>query len=233
MPNPLLRLRPLEVGTTARLPDEPKERAASLDPVEFSGLSMSIIGAVSFVALLLLWRRCLLDGMVERGREAAPGPGVLLGGAAAMGTTPLPPTAPVLKPVGVLPAVLPPEPGLSPSRAAFGGVVALVAVVEDIASVEFFREAEPKPAFFFDLVLVPPTGRLAPEPRLRFLITSVFKLRGRTTPWSFRNRPQALHKGCPSGFRRQRGVVWVKQLVHVVGVLPSLLLLPLPLPDAA
>lgn len=36
--------------------------------------------------------------------------------------------------------------------------------------------------FLADLVLVPPTGALFPEPRLRFLITSVFKLKGLTTP---------------------------------------------------
>lgn len=53
----------------------------------------------------------------------------------------------------------------------------------------------------------PPTGRLAPEPRLRFFIMSVLRESGRTTPWSFRKRPHALQSGWPSGFRRQRGVV--------------------------
>ena len=61
----------------------------------------------------------------------------------------------------------------------------------DIARVEFFLVLVPEvgpdgfmPACFFaDRVLVPPpTGRLAPEPRFLFLMTSVFKLRGRTTP---------------------------------------------------
>src|SRR3569833_1447781 len=91
-------------------------------------------------------------------------------------------------------------------------------------------------AFFLaDRVLVPPpTGRLAPEPRLRFLMTSVFRLRGRTTPWSLRKRPQALHSGWPSGFRRQSGVVWVKQLVQEVGaLLPSGPPWPPPPPPAA
>lgn len=88
--------------------------------------------------------------------------------------------------------------------------------------VEFLREAGPEaPPVFFDRVLVPPTGRLAPDPRLRFLMTSVFKLSGRTTPWSFKNKPQALQSGCPSGLRRQSGVVCVKQFVQVVGALPS------------
>lgn len=102
-----------------------------------------------------------------------------------------------------------------------GLFLASVAAAE-IDRVEFLREPT-----FFDLVLVPPTGRLAPEPRFRFLMTSVFRLNGRTTPCSFRNRPQALHSGCPSGLRLHNGVVWVKQLVHVVGALPSP---PLPAP---
>lgn len=135
---------------------------------------------------------------------------------------------------GVLPAVLAPEAGpltgLSPSlllkaRLEVGGVVTfawllLFAAIVDIDSVEFFLEAAAE-LFFLDLVLVPPTGIFDPEPRFRFLITSVFKLNGRTTPCNFRNRPQALHSGWPSGFRLQRGVVCVKQLVHVVGVFPS------------
>lgn len=75
------------------------EGAASLDPVEFSGLSTSID---SEGPELLLLRLCLFDGaegFTLRGKEAAPGPGAFLGGAAAMGTTPLPPTAPVVDPV--------------------------------------------------------------------------------------------------------------------------------------
>lgn len=135
----------------------------------------------------------------------------------------------------MLPAVLgaelpPPLEGLSTSllllvvRFVVGGVTTeawLVTPADAIDKDEFFRDAAFElfaVAFFFRL---PPTGRLAPEPLFLFLITSVFKLRGRTTPCSFRNRPQALHKGCPSGLRLHRGVVWVKQFVHVVGVLPS------------
>lgn len=75
------------------------------------------------------------------------------------------------------------------------------------------------PVLFLDRVLVLPTAWPEPEPRFRFLMTSVFRLSGRTTPCSFRNKPQALQRGWPSGFRRQRGVVWVKQFVHVVGAL--------------
>jgi hypothetical protein len=81
-------------------------------------------------------------------------------------------------------------------------VVVDVLAVDDMASVEFFLVLVPDvlaealtPAVFLDRVLVPPTGKFAPEPRLRFLITSVFKLSGRTTPWSFKNRPQALQRG--------------------------------------
>jgi hypothetical protein len=44
-----------------------------------------------------------------------------------------------------------------------------------------------------------PTGMALPLPRFRFLITSVFKLSGRTTPCNLRKRPQALQRGCPSG----------------------------------
>lgn len=90
--------------------------------------------------------------------------------------------------------------------------------LEVMDKVEFFRAAALMLAFFLDRVLVPPTGRLAPEPRFRFLMTSVFKLSGLTTPWSFKNKPQALQRGCPSGLRRHNGVVCVKQLVQVVGV---------------
>jgi hypothetical protein len=52
--------------------------------------------------------------------------------------------------------------------------------------------------FFRDVFLEEreePTAKVLALLRLRFLITSVFKERGRTTPWSFRNRPQALHRG--------------------------------------
>ncbi len=104
------------------------------------------------------------------------------------------------------------------------GVACVAWAVADIAKAEFLREVGPEgvvdalPLFFLeDLVLVPPTGRLAPEPRLRFLMTSVFNDSGRTTPCSLRKSPHALHSGWPSGFLRQSGVVWVKQLVQVVG----------------
>ncbi len=82
-----------------------------------------------------------------------------------------------------------------------GGVLACVVLLAaGIFSVEFLRDAGPEAVpvlfvFFLDLVLVPPTGRLAPDPRLRFLMTSVFRLSGLTTPWSFKNRPQALQRG--------------------------------------
>ena len=85
----------------------------------------------------------------------------------------------------------------------------LLALVEAFA-IEFLRLAA-----FFDLEV--PIGAELPLPRLRFLITSVFKLRGRTTPCSFKNRPQALHSGLPSGLRRQSGVVVVEQFEHEVG----------------
>jgi len=55
----------------------------------------------------------------------------------------------------------------------------------------------------------PPPGVGCPVPRLRFLMISVLRERGLTTPCSFKKRPQALQRGLPSGFRRHRGVVWV------------------------
>jgi hypothetical protein len=110
--------------------------------------------------------------------------------------------------VGVVTALpVPAEPatdfGESASLADFEGVFADWAI-------EFLRLA-----IFLDLEEVVTAG--FPLPRLRFLMTSVFRLRGLTTPWSLRNRPQALQRGCPSGLRRQRGVVVVKQFVQVVG----------------
>lgn len=197
---------------------EPIERAASLDPVESSGLSISI-PLLSAAPLLCL--RCRLeDSVMVRGIAAAPGPGADLGGAAAIGTTPFPPTAPVADPalpwklVGLLTAVFAPDcPPLIgdspeaftlPARFVAGGVAAWLAevlAVEETATVELFLRFVPEllvetliEFFLPDLVLVP-AGKLLPDPRLRFLMTSVFKLRGRTTPWSFRNRPQALQRG--------------------------------------
>lgn len=90
-----------------------------------------------------------------------------------------------------------------------------VGVVTGVWAIEFLRDD-----FFDERVDAEPTGAL-PLPRLRFLITSVFSDKGRTTPCSFKNRPHALQSGCPSGLRRHSGVVCVKQLVQVVGAPPS------------
>lgn len=57
-------------------------------------------------------------------------------------------------------------------------------------TMEFLREA-----FFEERPGADPTGVALPLPLLRFLITSVFSESGRTTPWSFKNNPQALHRG--------------------------------------
>jgi hypothetical protein len=76
--------------------------------------------------------------------------------------------------VAAVPA--PPEPAVE-----FGDSDSLVealaelAVVEEACAMEFFRLAT-----FFDLVAL--TGPELPLPRLRFLMMSVFKLRGRITP---------------------------------------------------
>lgn len=87
-----------------------------------------------------------------------------------------------------------------------------VGVVAGVCATEFF---------LLILFFTRPDGPLVagplPLPLFRFFITSVFKLRGRTTPCNFRKSPHALHSGWPSGLRRHRGVVCVKQFVQVVG----------------
>jgi hypothetical protein len=175
--------------------------AASLEPVEFSGLSMSISPEISISVVLLcrLWRLELMD--IDRDTEDAPGPGVDFGGAAAMGTTPLPPTA-LATPWKFAGVLLPAAVTLT--LASSGGVsllegapLRLMVAEEELlfkplplasdetASDEFFRDAAAEfvpEALFFDLVPAPPLATLGPEPRLRFLMTSVFKLSGLTTP---------------------------------------------------
>lgn len=140
---------------------------------------------------------------------------VLFGGPGAIGTTPADFEFEAAGARLALADAPPPDPvdlGDSDS-AAFG-------VVTGVMAIEFLRDD-----FFEARVEDGPTGAL-PLPRLRFLITSVLSDSGRTTPCSFKNSPQALQRGAPSGLRRQRGVVWVKQLVHVVGAPPSLGLVP-------
>jgi hypothetical protein len=122
------------------------------------------------------------------------------GGPGAIGTTPL-----GFDKVGVvtdekLPDAPPPEPvdfGDSESAALYD-----VGVVTGVCAIEFLRED-----FLDDRVDEVPTGGAFPLPRLRFLMTSVFSDSGRTTPCSFKNKPHALHRGCPSGLRRHNGVV--------------------------
>jgi hypothetical protein len=97
IPNPLARpmfvILPFEL-----IMPMPIAFAASFDPVEFSGESMSML---SMVLTLLLCLLCLLGAAtalllgILAETDAAPGPGVALGGAAAMGTTPFPPLMPV------------------------------------------------------------------------------------------------------------------------------------------
>lgn len=89
--------------------------------------------------------------------------------------------------VGVVAAVpVPAEPAVD-----FGESASLAEVLDGVfvdCAIEFLRLA-----IFFDREEVPVEG--LPLPRLRFLITSVFKLNGRTTPCSLRNKPQALQRG--------------------------------------
>lgn len=70
------------------------DRDKSLEPAVSLGLSTSIPKPPS-APTLLLCLRCRFEeaeAAVDREAEDAPGPGVALGGAAAIGTTPLPPT---------------------------------------------------------------------------------------------------------------------------------------------
>jgi hypothetical protein len=99
-------------------------------------------------------------------------------------------------PLNVLSLTDPVDLGDSESAALFD-----VGVVTGVWAIEFFRDD-----FFEARVAATPTGAF-PLPRLRFLITSVFSDKGRTTPCSFRKSPQALQSGCPSGLRRHKGVV--------------------------
>jgi len=151
-------------------------------------------------------------------------PAPLLGGAAAIGITEFFPGAGMLPLVGVL-ADDSPDGGDSDPARLFD--CADVGVVVAFDAIEFFRMV----VFFAARVEAPETGAEFPLPLFRFLMTSVLRESGRTTPWSFRNNPQALHRGWPSGFLLHSGVVCVKQLVHVVGIpfpfAPLAALLPL------
>lgn len=131
-----------------------------------------------------------------------------------MGTTPpLPAAAPAIPGIVAAAPLLPTEPAVDFGDSDSFGALLEVGVVVGVWTMEFFRED-----FFEERVDPVPTELIVfPLPRLRFLMTSVLRDSGRTTPCSFKNKPQALHSGWPSGLRLQRGVVWVKQLVHVVG----------------
>lgn len=127
------------------------------------------------------------------------------GGPGAIGTTVFTGLSAGPELVGVLAAEPPPDLGESDSLARLFPVAGVPACTTEFLRLTAFLERDD------------PTGTVLPLPRLRFLMTSVFKLNGRTTPCSLRKSPQALHSGWPSGLRRHKGVVCVKQLVHVVG----------------
>jgi hypothetical protein len=129
---------------------------------------------------------------------------VCFGGPGAIGTTPPDLAAPG---VGMAVVALEEPPPTEPVDFGDSESAPLpdVGVVAGVCAIEFFRDD-----FFDALDVVPLTGAELPLPRLRFLMTSVLSDKGRTTPCSLRNKPQALHRGWPSGLRRQSGVVWVK-----------------------
>lgn len=183
-----------------------RDRAASFGLAISPGASRSMPLEVSEPTLLLCRRWRFDDAAADRDADDAPGPGVAFGGAAAMGTAPFTPVVPTEEPmfpkwlVGVLPAVLcpdatPPLPGLSTSfaltvRLAGGDAVLCwlvffaAAAVVDMERVELLREAAAELlAFALFLDREPdPMELLPPDPRFLFLMTSVFKLSGRTTP---------------------------------------------------
>jgi hypothetical protein len=76
-----------------------------------------------------------------------------------------------------------------------GPLILAVAIEVESDREEFLRDPTLEFPPFLGRVLDDPTGRLAPEPLFLFLMTSVFKLNGLTTPWSFKNKPHALHNG--------------------------------------
>ena len=82
------------------MPGWPIDLDISLGGEDSLGLSISMPEAPS-APTLLLCLRCLLDetdACPDREADEAPGPGVALGGAAAMGITPFPPAAAALAP---------------------------------------------------------------------------------------------------------------------------------------
>ena len=102
------------------------------------------------------------------------------------------------------PGPAPPDPGFPPGTLA----PQLLMAGAMLALPPLPPPSEPRPLASF---------RCAPLARFLFLITSVLSDSGRTTPCNLRNRPHALHKGWPSGSRRQRGVLVVWQLEQTVG----------------
>lgn len=167
----------------------------ALISLKLLGLSISMADEDTLAPSLLLCRRCRFDeadccGWPGRVKDDAPGPGVDLGGAAAMGTTPLPPAA--AEALMLLASEACVDVGLSLLLAWFAMFVDDCWPAVAMLNEEFFREVAVELAPFLPLVV---PDALLPEPRFLFLITSVLRLRGRTTPCSFKNKPHALQSG--------------------------------------
>jgi len=149
--------------------------------------SASPISASWFTELLvLLWPRVFFGGMARVGTDAG-AIGVGLGGPGAIAIGFLVVGFSAVALVGVVTAL--PVPADPPTD--FGESASLAEDFEGVfaeCAIEFLRLA-----IFLDREDVATAG--FPLPRLRFLMTSVFKLRGLTTPCSLRNRPQALQRG--------------------------------------
>lgn len=185
---------------------------ATAGAAAFPVVSSASLISVSWFAALDARERLGATAELREGAELAREEDWVFGGPGAIGTTPDLLAAAAAAPAWPLAVALLTGPAVDlgdsePNALAFPEL----GVVAGVWAIEFLRE------FFLDDRLDDPTGTLLPLPRFRFLMTSVLSDKGRTTPCSFKNSPQALHSGCPSGLRLQRGVVWVKQLVQVVG----------------
>ena len=134
--------------------------------------------------------RLVFFGATARIGALVGGKVVGFGGPGAIATTVLAGFSVVPELVGVFAAVpAPADPAVEfGDSESFPDALPEVGVVAGVCATEFFRLAP-----FLDLD--EPLTTALPLPRLRFLITSVFKLSGLTTPCSFKNSPQALHKG--------------------------------------
>lgn len=157
-----------DVAESVVLLDPMGGRDASPDPGELStSMPEAIVDEPPEPSPCFLCRRGRLDAELSLGpRQEAPGPGIDLAGAAAIVTLFL----------GPAPACAGLSPSLALGFAIGGGVVTCADGASELVAVEPLR---PEVPFFLLRLFGLGSG---PDPRLRFLITSVLRLRGRVTP---------------------------------------------------